>query len=139
MNSFSYGKCWNFGIMAKAEYNLPWLDFVKTKAWIDFKQRREITDNQIFYIKKGYLGKPFAAEPEFADKEHPNAMDEEIFPFGAYKGSKFGTLSNKYVLWLSEQSWLDKWPQVAVYVKRRIQTIHDSTLSKDEVKRLLAL
>ncbi len=133
-NSFSYGKCWNFGKMMKEKYGWKWKELLERDDWKEFMAHFQFTDNQIFYIKRGYLGKPFEDEEP---KEHP--LENEIFPFGNFKGKQFKELSIKYLRWLNERDWLDKWPTVALYVRQRIEIEESKKLSPEEVKNILSL
>ena len=43
--------------------------------------------------------------------------DDDPFPFGERKGTKYGDIPASYFLWLEEQDWLDKWPAVQRYIE----------------------
>ena len=132
-NSYSYGKCWNFGKAVKADRNVPWKEFITHADWIAFKRKNNITDNQIYYIKRGYLGLSFKEETS-------SNLGDEIIPFGKFKGSRLSELSDNYILFLHKQEWLQKWPTVFLYVKQREQEINkDTDLDKDEIRNLLKI
>jgi len=133
-NAFSYGKCWNFGKLAKAEYKMPWKNLIQLDTWKSFVKEYALSDNQLFYIKRGYLGRPFTDDEP---KAHP--LENEIFPFGVHKGKQFKQLSIKYLRWLSDQDWLEKWPTVALYVKQRIEIEENKKLPADEIRNILKL
>ena len=134
MNAFSYGKCWNFGKMLreKVGVNATWDETVSTKEWSEFVAHHSITEHQLFYIKRGFDGLAF-------EESQSTTLDDEIFPFGAFKGKRFRELSPKYLLWLSLQDWLEKWPTVALYVKQWKQEQEKNTMSKEEIREALKL
>lgn len=62
-------------------------------------------------------------------------QSDEMMPFGAYKGQAFGELRASYLLWLMDQDWIDKWPQVKSYVaanRERLEKEADRESSKRE-------
>ena len=132
-NSFSYGKCYNFGKSIPSEFPGKWGDLMKNEEWKAFKEKYKLTDNQMFYIKRGFMGMPFS------DEKEKTTLDDEIFPFGKFKGKRFSELPDKYIVWVSQQDWLEKWPTVALYVSRRMEEIKENTPTKEEVKELLRL
>jgi len=132
-NVFSYGKCWNFGRMVRVEFEGKWSDLIKRDDWKEFKEKYKLTDNQMFYIKRGFMGIPFA------DEKQETTLDDEIFPFGKFKGKKFRDLPDKYIRWANEQDWLEKWPTVALYIHRRMEEIRENTPTKEEIKELLKM
>lgn len=134
-NTFSYGKCWNFGKMVKKEYGGTWAELNERQDWKEFKGQYRLSDNQIFYVKRGFMGRPFQDEDPI---EH-NSGDNEIVPFGKFKGRKFKELSVNYLRWLHEQEWLEKWPTLAVYVHLRIAEEDEKKLSPEEIKATLRL
>jgi len=38
-------------------------------------------------------------------------------PFGMYKGVKIGGLPSHYLLWLGDQPWLAKFPELQEYIE----------------------
>lgn len=132
-NSFSYGKCWSFGKMLREDVDGPWTDFFKNPHFLEFRGKHMLTDVQVYYIKLGFSGKSFEGE-----SEQPTNEDNDIFPFGKYKGRHYKDLPDRYVLWLLEQDWIGKWPNVAVYAKRRADAIKENTPSKEEIKEMFS-
>ena len=126
MNTFSVGKCYNFGKMIPGEYNKPWVSFALEDKWIDFVERHQLTEIQISYIKKGFLGLPMI-----------DAVEGNLFPFGSHKGKTFEHVPEKYWDWLSKQEWLDKWPSVKSHCLKRDKEKKESVLSADEVASIL--
>ena len=45
------------------------------------------------------------------------SLDEEPFPFGKYEGERYGDVPDSYFKWLSQQDWIEKWPDVLVYIQ----------------------
>lgn len=131
-NTWSYGKCWNFGILIKKNICSSWSELMKHPPWIEFKKLHKISDNQMFYIKKGFHGKPF-------ENDEKDPASAEIMPFGNFKGKPMGDLSPKYIKWLVEQEWLDKWPTVALYARQRHKELESQKLSKEEIANALKL
>lgn len=43
--------------------------------------------------------------------------DESLMPFGKYKGQKMANVPAKYLLWLSDQEWIKKYPKVFDYIE----------------------
>lgn len=133
MNAFSYGKCWNFGKMLKDHVkDSTWENTTSTDDWKEFVAKHSLTEQQLFYVKRGFDGLAF-------EESQSTTLDDEIFPFGAFKGKHFRELSPKYLLWLSLQEWLEKWPTVALYVKQWKQEQEKNTMSKDEIREALQL
>jgi len=135
MNAFSYSKCWNFGKLIKEEYQCKWTEIEKMSGWIEFKAKHGLTDNQLFYIRRGFMGRPFQDDSEPTQ----NPLDDEICPMGAFKGKRFREITPKYLLWLYSQEWLDKWPNLSLYVKRWKSEQEATQLSKEEIKQALKL
>lgn len=140
-NAFSYGKCWNFGKMVRSEVTGTWKEMWANPHWIEFRGKHMLTDAQIYYIKRGFMGKPMEDTSVADQPNNPNKdpLDDEIFPFGTHKGKKFAELPNRYITWLIEQEWIEKWPMVHLYAKRRSDLIKENTPTKEEIKQLLSL
>lgn len=135
-NALTYERCFSLGQKLRNELSGTWKEMVGNPNWIKFA--KDFSDNQIYYIKRGFSGKEFL-ENELSSKPGADTLDDDLFPFGKHKGKRFGELSNNYVKYLAEQDWLPKWPTVASYVARRMGKIKDATLSKDEVANLLKM
>jgi hypothetical protein len=137
-NTFSYEKCHNFGKSLPKEWTKGWGELEKDPTWIEFKKRRGLTDNQLYYIHLGFVGKPFQST-EKRDEKESDVLDDELFPFGIHKGKRFAEIHPNYLRWFLNQTWYEKWPTVAVYAKRKIEDLDNNKLSADEVKNLLKL
>ena len=136
-NTFSYGKCWNFGKMLKAHVgDKTFTEVCKTEDWILLKKNRQLSDNQIYYIRRGFLGKPFE-DTSKKDEGNTDTLADELFPFGTHKGKKFADLPDRYITWLSEQDWLHKWGNVELYVKRRLEKLNEGKASKEEIAEFM--
>jgi hypothetical protein len=46
--------------------------------------------------------------------------DTDPFPFGKYRGRPVRDVPASYLTWLRSQHWLDDWPQVADYIRRKV-------------------
>lgn len=133
MNAFGYGKCWSFGKMVKEKFP-EYTELLHIPHFMEWKKLHAITDNQLFYIRRGFMGRPFEDDTESADP-----LDNQLFPFGTYKGQPFKSLAPKYLLWLAKQEWLNQWPDVALYVKRWKSEQEATQLSKEEIADALRL
>ena len=49
--------------------------------------------------------------------------DTDIMPFGEHKGKKMANVPAKYLIWLYEQSWLDK--RYKDYIKDNMDVLMD--------------
>lgn len=138
-NTFSYQKCHQFGkSIPNGRGVKSWGELEKDPEWIKFKKSHDITDNQLYYIHLGFVGRPMESTEE-RDKPKSSNYDDDLFPFGSHKGKKFKELPDRYIKWLSEQSWLDKWPTVGPYVKEKMIELDNNKLSKDDISNLLKL
>jgi uncharacterized protein (DUF3820 family) len=136
-NTFSYGKCWNFGKMLKSHVgDKTFAEVVKTQDWINLKKNRQLTDNQIYYIRRGFLGKPFEDTTE-RDKPNSDTLDDELFPFGVHKGKKYSEVPDRYIEWLADQPWLDKWGNLVIYTKRRLEKMNEGKATKEEIEEFM--
>ena len=45
----------------------------------------------------------------------PVISDEDIFPWGKYKGRTFGDVPDDYFQWFLSQDWCDNWPDIVEY------------------------
>jgi Putative quorum-sensing-regulated virulence factor len=128
MNTFSDKKCYNFGALIPSQWEGTWDDMMDDGEWITFKSKHKLTTTQIEIIKRGFHGGPFRVEADSGD---------DIMPFGTHKGKPLKNLPDKYIVWLSEQSWLGKWAGLCYYVRTRAKELEESKLSKEEIKELL--
>lgn len=110
MNNYGIHKLWNFGRDLKKRFS-SWPEVVFNDDWDDFLDRHEITDDQLHLIKQGFEGKKI------------EARTDGIFPFGIHKGKPMNKIPIEYLVWCSEQSWLDRWPSVWDYCNKRKQDI----------------
>lgn len=127
MNTFSIGKCYNFGKMIPGEFDGSWEDLTNEVQWIEFSDRRQLTDSQITYIKKGFMGLPMIDE----------TPEGNLFPFGNHKGKHFDQVPQNYWDWIEKQEWLDKWPAVKAYSDQRKKQKKELTLSTEEISSIL--
>ena len=44
--------------------------------------------------------------------------DNDLMPFGKFKGDKMQDVPGVYLDWLAGQDWIDKWPAVVEYIER---------------------
>lgn len=138
MNALTHRRCWELGNRAREEFKETWESWTSnTEVWESFVKEKGLTDTQIFYAKLGVEGKPFQ-DTSISDQTG-DILDNELMPFGKHKGQKFGSLTPNYLRWVNEQSWLDKWPTVAVYVKRKLDALNEQKLDKETVKQMLSL
>jgi len=133
----NYKQCWEIGKKSKEQFGESWESWTKDPGWEDYVKKKGFTDNQLFYFKLGVDGKPFQ-DTSMSDVSG-DVMDDEIMPFGKHKGAKFGSLTPNYLRWINEQPWLEKWPTVAVYVKRKLDELKETKLDKDTVRQMLSL
>lgn len=111
MNNYGVHKLWNFGKRLKERFK-TWHDVVFDDEWDSFLDKHEITDDQIHIIKQGFNGLPAEAS-------------DGIFPFGIHKGKPMNKIPIEYLVWCSEQSWLDRWPSVWDYCNKRKKDIEN--------------
>lgn len=133
-NAFTYSKCYEFGKMLKAEFKSSWEVFTKEDEWRRWTKSREISETQIKMIKRGFMGLLYSGEEVILG----SPLDMEIFPFGAqYKGRRFKELPDRYINWLAEQDWLDKWPVVKQYVQLRTASRSSEAATKEDIRTIL--
>lgn len=126
-NDYSYGKCYNAGKIFKRDRpDISWMRLVTCEEFKQLRIEKGLTDKQVRYIKLGYTGKPFEEEDE----------QEDLMPFGKYKGQPMSSLSPKYLRWLLEQNWISQWPSVNLYAKRKIEEQDSNKVSKEEVAKI---
>lgn len=138
MNAYSDWKVYVFGQWIKNGHeDIPpfdgeWLDLLKFEEFKSFRTRHEISDKQLALIKKGFHGW------DFPDYSAPKP-EEPIMPFGQHKGKYFSQIPQDYWLFLNKQSWLGKWPAVALHVRNILAEMNENAASKEEVKNILQL
>lgn len=56
------------------------------------------------------------------DRPQPSSAsapsDDEPFPFGKYKGVRYGDIPADYLDWITSLPWLNKWPKVVAYIEK---------------------
>lgn len=50
-------------------------------------------------------------------------MADLQIPFGKYKGQALDDVPASYLLWLADQDWVDKFPDIKNYIERNRQGI----------------
>jgi len=50
-------------------------------------------------------------------REDDKSLDHEPFPFGQYEGERYGDVPDSHFKWLSQQDWIEKWPDVMAYIQ----------------------
>ena len=43
--------------------------------------------------------------------------DRSQMPFGKYRGRNMANVPSHYLLWIYEQEWIEKWPNVMQYIE----------------------
>jgi hypothetical protein len=130
-------RCWEIGKQAKEQFGESWESWTSDPKWDSVVKERGLTETQLFYCKLGVDGNPFQ-DTSLSD-ESGDILDDELMPFGKHKGSKFGSLTPNYLRWVNEQPWLEKWPTVALYVKRKLDTLNEQKIDKETVRQMLSL
>lgn len=49
--------------------------------------------------------------------------DENVMPFGKYKGKAMGCVPAEYLDWLIDQPWIKTWPEVEQYIVKNKKVI----------------
>ncbi len=49
--------------------------------------------------------------------------DNDLMPFGKYKGEKMQDVPAEYLDWFIGQNWADKWPAVVAYIEENRSAI----------------
>ena len=49
--------------------------------------------------------------------------DDDIMPFGKYKGERLGDVPADYLIWFAEQDWCEQWPDLVDYVNRNMDLL----------------
>lgn len=44
--------------------------------------------------------------------------DDDLFPFGKYKGTPMWKVPGTYYDWLIDQPWIKSWPAIEEYIER---------------------
>ena len=47
--------------------------------------------------------------------------DDNLMPFGKYRGQKLGTIPDNYFRWFLSQSWCDEWPDLVTYANQIVE------------------
>ena len=42
--------------------------------------------------------------------------ENDEMAWGAHKGKKLKDVTPSYLLWIAQQSWMSKWPELAAYI-----------------------
>jgi len=51
-------------------------------------------------------------------ERNPHALtDDDIMPFGKYKGERLGNVPDHYLVWFLKQEWSGEWPDLVEYAK----------------------
>jgi len=137
MNDWSDEKCYDFGQRIKSEFKGKWSDFLKYHRWIEFKGKNYLTDRQVHYVRRGFSNQPFVDHTH--DWKRGHEYDDEIMPFGKFKGQTFVSLPYWYIEFLHTWKPVYKWPLIAEYVQAVIKNRDEQKLSKEEIKQLLKL
>lgn len=122
------GKAFGFGRMIPEHFKGSWEELIRTPDWKKLVESRKFTQETVWYIQQGF---------EQANKPQGDPLDDQIFPFGDFKGKKFSQLPEKYLIWLSRKDWLEKWPTVATYVNRYMDKLKEGQASPEEIKSIL--
>lgn len=57
--------------------------------------------------------------------------DDTLLTFGKYNGKRIGDVPADYLLWLADQDWIIKFPEIQTYVeKNRHHLEHESALKE---------
>lgn len=131
MTTLSNGRCYGLGQLIPAEWPGTWEELLETQDWEDLIKDRNLGPEQIWYIQKGFENVRNPPEPEAVTD------DNQIVPFGKFKGKRFSELPDRYILWLVNEDWLDKWPTLSVYAKKRKEKLSEGQATLQEVKSIL--
>lgn len=59
----------------------------------------------------------YGAEAPSAPPAPPAPWDHDLFPFGSHEGETYSQIPDNYFRWLSQQPWIEKWPDVLAYIQ----------------------
>ena len=51
--------------------------------------------------------------------------DDDLFPFGKWKGKRMDKVPASYLDWLADQDWIGSWPRVLAYIEANRKLIDD--------------
>lgn len=134
-------KMWHAGTAAKKERtNLSWFEITNSDEWDEFIEKNKLSDILIGYFRQGFEGKPYTEAHTQRAKDEANGT----MPFGQYKNWELEKVPMTYLIWCSEQEWIDKWPTLKAYLTKIQETVveekqgRESVLSElDELKKTL--
>ena len=49
--------------------------------------------------------------------------DQDVMKWGKYKGKKLAKVPGTYLLWIADQPWMEKWPELAAYIDENRATL----------------
>ena len=47
--------------------------------------------------------------------------DDDVMPFGTYKGKRLGDVPDEYLAWFLEQDWCDDYPDLVEYANQTVE------------------
>src|SRR6478609_5790775 len=117
-------------------YSGTWPNLLGDKEFSEWRKHHEVTDEQLRLIKRGFHGWPVEGlNCNPAEKINVNEIDgDSIISFGTHKGKPFKKIPDDYFLFLLQQTWIDKWPNVKLYAKRIKDRIKDGAATSEEIK-----
>lgn len=123
-------KLWYFGRSIRHKNTkyakFSWDDLLKEEELILLIGKHSLNAHQVNCIKTGFNGGSHLDINECAGK----------FPFGVHKGKRFEDVPERYIVWCSKQTWLDKWPTVKNYIAKFFNE-RDGGMSKEEMIQFL--
>ncbi len=124
-SKFSPYRFWWVGVKLK-EQGFNYLTVALQDDFDDFVDNRKISATQLSHFRDGMTGKPYVPD------------DDVLMPFGKYLGQSIGSLEMKYIVYLTEQVWINKYPTVASWLKRKEKDIETYKSEHEQGMRILA-
>ena len=61
---------------------------------------------------------------DWGDRIESPLQDNDLMPFGKFKGKQMSDVSGRYLMWLLEQDWLkERYPSVYAYIMNNIEAV----------------
>ena len=111
-------------------YEGTWNELLNDPDFITFREKHSITDEQLVFIKRGFMGL------EIEDEEVKEEVEEK-FPFGKYLNVPLSQVPDSHYLFLLTQPLIIKYPSVLNYAKQVRSRMNTGAASKNDIKQIL--
>lgn len=133
MSKYRPGKLYGFGVSLKEKGFYETIEqMLSDSVFLSWIKERDVNEIEVQYIRQGFLGEKFCY-PSLEDA----IDDNEIIPFGKFKGKRLTEVPEKYIHWLFQKDWLPKFPSLYLAVKNHIDKMNEGAASMEDIKQIL--